>query len=146
MSRHQTAVWAIALGLTTAAWAKPPVPRPAKEFTIIEPSGQQTLLTSQKGKVVLVQFLYTNCIHCQATARLFGKLQKEFGPRGLQVFGVAFNDDVQSTPEMIREFIGTNNVTFPVGAAARETVMSYLGLSVMSRLAVPQVLVARASG
>ena len=142
MRRQQTiAMWTMALGLAATGWAKPPVPRTANELTIVEPSGTQTLLTSQKGQVVLVQFLYTNCTHCQATARLYSKLQKEYGPRGLRVFGVAFNDEAQSTPELIRDFIASNNVTFPVGEASRDTVMSYLGISVMSRFVVPQVIV-----
>ena len=146
MCNQKIVVWTMALGLAVVGWAKPPVPRTANELTIAEPSGKQTRLTSQKGEVVLVQFLYTNCAHCQATARLYSKLQKEFAARGLRVFGVAFNDEVQSTPEMIREFIGTNNVTFPVGAASRDTVLSYLGISVMSRFVVPQVLVIDRSG
>lgn len=141
MRRQQIALWAVAFGFTAAGWAKPPVPRTANELTIVEPSGKQTLLTSQKGEVVLVQFLYTNCIHCQATARVFSKLQKELGPRGLKVFGVAFNDEVQGTPEVIHEFIRGNGVTFPVGAASRDTVLGFLGISIMSRFVVPQVLV-----
>ena len=84
------------------AWAKSPVPRTASELKVVEPSGKTTLLSKQKGQVVLVQFLYTNCQHCQATARLYSKLQKEFGSRGLRVYGVAFNDDVQSNPAMGR--------------------------------------------
>jgi peroxiredoxin len=141
MRRQQIALWAVALSFTAAGLARPPVPRIANELKIVEPSGKQTLLTSQKGEVVLVQFLYTNCIHCQATARVFSKLQKELGPRGLKVFGVAFNDEVQGTPEVIPEFIRGNAVTFPVGAASRDTVLSYLGISIMSRFVVPQVLV-----
>jgi peroxiredoxin len=141
MRRQQIALWTVALGFTAAGWARPPVPRTANELKIVEPSRKQTLLTSQKGEVVLVQFLYTNCIHCQATARVFSKLQKELGPRGLKVFGVAFNDEVQGTPEVISEFIRGNGVTFPVGAALRDTVLGYLGISIMSRFVVPQILV-----
>jgi peroxiredoxin len=122
------------------------VPRSASELTIEEPSGKKTLLSEQKGDVVLVQFLYTNCPHCQATAKVFSKLQKEFGARGLRVFGIAFNDEVQSNPGFVRDFVAANNVTFPVGVASRETVLSYLGISVMSRFAVPQILVVDRKG
>src|ERR1700710_729890 len=72
--------------------AAAPVPRPATPFKMTEPSGQQVDITSFKGKVVLVQFLFTWCPHCQATAKMLTKLQNEFGPKGLQIIGVAFND------------------------------------------------------
>jgi peroxiredoxin len=134
------------IALSVVAWAKPPVPRPAGELTIEEPSGKKTLLSKQKGDVVLVQFLYTTCPHCQETAKVFSKLQKELGPRGLRVFGVAFNDEIKSNPEIVRDFVATNNITFPVGIASRDTVMSYLGISVMSRFAVPQILVVDRKG
>jgi peroxiredoxin len=134
------------IALSLVAWAKPPVPRPASELTIEEPSGKKTVLGKQKGDVVLVQFLYTTCPHCQATAKVFSKLQKELGPRGLRVFGVAFNDEIQSNPAIVRDFVAANNVTFPVGVASREAVMNYLGISVMSRFAVPQILVVDRKG
>jgi peroxiredoxin len=127
-----------------AAWAKQPVPRTASELMIEEPSGKKTQLSKQKGSVVLVQFLYTNCPHCQATAEVFSKLQKELGPRGLRVLGVAFNEE--AGPEGIREFVASHHVSFPVGAATRDTVMSYLGISVMSRFVVPQVMVVDRKG
>jgi peroxiredoxin len=142
--RQLIAILPLALGLV--AWAKPPVPRTASELTIEEPSGKKTLLSKQKGDVVLVQFLYTTCTHCQATAKVFSKLQKELGPRGLRVFGVAFNDEAQSNPGVVRDFVAAHNVTFPVGVASREMVMSYLGISVMSRFAVPQILVVDRKG
>src|SRR5258708_38539247 len=105
-----TKILGIVLALAPITFAKPPVPRPAKEFTIVEPSGKQTLLSSYKGKVVLMQFLYTTCPHCRAAARTYTKLQKELGPRGLQVLGVAFNDEVQTTPDIVRSFVASNGV------------------------------------
>jgi peroxiredoxin len=143
--RQLIAIVPVALSMG-AGWAKQPVPRTASELTIEESSGKKTLLSKQKGDVVLVQFLYTNCPHCQATAEVFSKLQKELGPRGLHVFGVAFNDETQSNPELVREFVTAHTVTFPVGVASRETVMSYLGISVMSRFVVPQVMVVDRKG
>ena len=144
ISKQLIAILPITVSLV--AWAKPPVPRPAAELTIEEPSGKKTLLSKQKGDVVLVQFLYTTCTHCQATAEVFSKLQKELGPRGLRVFGVAFNDEVQSNPGVVRDFVTAHNVTFPIGVATRDMVMSYLGISVMSRFAVPQILVVDRKG
>src|SRR5712692_2161679 len=91
----RTAALAALLTLAIPAWAIPPVPRPAKEFTFVQPSGQQTLLTSLKGKVVIIQFLFTWCQHCQAFSQELTKLQRELGPHGIEFRGVAFDDNVQ---------------------------------------------------
>jgi peroxiredoxin len=122
----------------SALAAMPPVPRKAPEFTILEPSGRQVLLSSLKGKVVVLAFMQTTCPHCQAEAVMLTKLQNELGPRGFQALGTAFND---ANASMVAQFVRQFNVGFPVGYSPRETVQSYLGLSVMDRYVVPQVVV-----
>ena len=74
--------FALLIALGVSAFAAPPVPRPAKELEIVEPNGKHDLLTSYKGKVVVVQFLYTTCPHCQAYSQLLTKIQKEYGSKG----------------------------------------------------------------
>jgi peroxiredoxin len=124
-----------------SAAAAPPVPRLTKELVVTETSGKELHLSDYRGKVVLIQFLYTNCVHCQATARLNSKLQNDLGPKGLQVLGAAFNEETLAGPDAIRNFISTNNITFPVGAVSRDTVLGYLGISVMTRFVVPQIAI-----
>ena len=68
------------LGLTLQAAA--PVPRPAPEFKVHEPSGKDTMVSSLKGKVVVIQFLFTWCPHCQATAQWLSKMKAELGQIG----------------------------------------------------------------
>jgi peroxiredoxin len=136
--------WIVYLALEVCLWpalAQPPVPRPAVDFQMLSPSGKVVKLSDYRGKVVVVQFLYTTCTHCQATARTLNSLEQELGPRGLQVLGIAFNPDVQQQPGTITDFIKSNNVAFPVGAASRDTVLGYLGISVMERFAVPQIVI-----
>jgi thiol-disulfide isomerase/thioredoxin len=138
-----TAILAVAL---PAFAVMPPVPRPAKELVVVEPSGKQSLLTSYKGKVVYIQFLFTTCPHCQHLSQVMTKVMQDLGPKGLQVLGVGFDEASGAppgsapTPAMIanytKQFAG-----FPVGFAARDTVMSYLGISVMDRFVVPQVVI-----
>jgi len=141
--------WITAVGIVVSATsllAKPPVPRPAKEMTIETPSGKLALPRSYRGKVVLMQFLYTTCPHCQATARLNSKLQQELGPRGLQVVGIAFNEEAEAKPDVIRDFTASNNLGFPVGAASREAATAYLGVSIMERFVVPQIVILDRNG
>src|SRR5678816_2928053 len=90
----RTALLALFIALAVSVQAAAPVPRPAKEFTVATPQGQQILLSSLKGKVVVVQFLFTWCPHCQAFSQVLTQLSSEYGPRGFQALGVAFEDDV----------------------------------------------------
>ena len=129
-----------------ALQAAAPVPRPTKEFTIILPSGKQTLLSSYRGKVVMAAFMFTTCPHCQALSKIVTKLQNELGPRGFQAVGVAFNDEVNTAnsaanAQVTASFISQNQVSFPMGYAPRESVMSYLSLSDIERWVVPQVVI-----
>jgi peroxiredoxin len=134
------------LASTLALQAAAPVPRPSKEFTIVMPSGKQTLLSSYRGKVVMVAFMFTTCPHCQALSKVITKLQGELGPRGFQALGVAFNDEV-NTPnngvnaQVTANFINQFQVGFPMGYAPRESVLSYLGVSEIESWVVPQVAI-----
>lgn len=136
----------LAVCLQAAAFAQPQVPRVAANLRIVDSSGKPFELLKNRGKVVLMQFLYTTCSHCQATARMLSKLQSEMGSSGLQVLGVAFNPDAQGRPDVIADFLMTNGIQFPVGAASPETVMNYLGISIMERFVVPQILVVDREG
>jgi len=126
--------------------AKPPLPRPAQEFSFVDSSGQSVSLANYRGKVVLVEFLYTTCPHCQATAQFYTQLQRELGPKGLQILGVAFNPEAEGHAEVVGNFIASNGVEFPVGWAKRDAVLSYLDISLMSRFTVPQVVIIDRNG
>ena len=131
------------LGLTLQAAA--PVPRPAPEFKVHEPSGKDTMVSSLKGKVVVIQFLFTWCPHCQATAQWLSKLKAELGPKGLEVVGVAFNEEQMMTPNEANnkaEMAKFNEFAkFPVGMSKKTPVLSFLGMSVMDGYGVPQLVV-----
>ena len=131
-------VLTLSLGLGASMPAMSPVPRPATDFRCLDANGKQLSIAALRGKVVVAQFLSTSCQHCQAFSRELTKLQAEYGPRGFQAIGVAFND---ATPEMVREYVKNNNVGIPVGYAPREDVLGYLGISVMERLMVPQIMI-----
>jgi peroxiredoxin len=127
------------LALALPAIATLPVPRRSPEFEIVEPSNKHALLSSFKGKVVLLEFLMTNCPHCQRVSRTISKLHQELGPRGFQPVGVAFEPGV--TERMVTEFAKQFGVTYPFGYSTPEAVDSYLGRSVMERFMVPQIVV-----
>ncbi|HYP14882.1 MAG TPA: TlpA disulfide reductase family protein [Bryobacteraceae bacterium] len=117
--------------------AEPKIPRQAPEFAVMLPQGGQQLLSQHRGKVVVLEFLYTTCVHCQNSARLLTRLQNEYGPRGLQVVGVGFNDMAKMlVPDFARTF-GTN---FPVGFSTREPVQAFLQIPADEMVHVPQLV------
>lgn len=139
---RMTKLLGVALAFGLAAYAAAPVPRPAGDLKLVDSTGKETTLAAQKGKVVVVQFLFTWCGHCQNTARWLSNVQRELGPKGVQVFGVAFNDGVG--PKEVQEF--KQYAQFPVSFSAREPVLKFLGLSVMDGFGVPQMVVVDKKG
>lgn len=125
------------LGWPLAALLAAQVPRPAPEFVIKLTSGQQLLLSQYRGKVVALEFLSTTCPHCQSCSALLDRLFKEYGPRGFQPLGVAFNE---MAGMLVGDYIKNLQLTFPVGVSERDPVLNFLQHPMIMRLMVPQVL------
>lgn len=128
----------LVLGVSSVI-ATAPVPRKSPEFMIVEPSGRQTLLSSFKGKVVVIEFFLVNCPRCQRVAGTITKLHKELGPRGFQAIGIAFDKGINGP--IVSDLVQRLAVTFPVGYTSSDKVDSYLGRQSMERLRVPQIVV-----
>jgi len=131
------------------AQAAGPVPRPSKEFTVTTPQGQQIRLSSEKGKVCVVQFLFTWCPHCQAFSQMLTQLNMEYGPRGFQALGVAFDDDDPNNKLPLKDKAAAYSkqyAGFPVGFSTRSTVLGYLGISELERIGVPEIVVLDRTG
>jgi hypothetical protein len=112
------------------------LPRPSGELAITTLDGRQVLLSQHRGKVVCVEFLLTTCPHCQQTANMLSRFQRDLGSRGFQALGAAFNDDAQMMlPDFIRTFAGN----FPVGMVRRGTVLDFQKYQSEARLMVPQL-------
>jgi cytochrome oxidase Cu insertion factor (SCO1/SenC/PrrC family) len=88
------------------------VPRPSPDFAINMNDGSQIHLSQYQGKVVVFAFILTYCSHCQFTAQILSRLQKEYGPQGLQVVASAI-DPMSSlkVPDFIKQF----QPGYPVG-------------------------------
>jgi thiol-disulfide isomerase/thioredoxin len=113
------------------------LPRHSPELAIETNSGKQLLLSSYKGKVVVAIFILTYCPHCQKTVEHLSKLQKEMGPRGLQVVASAIEEMASSAvPEFIRRY----QPPFPVGYNDRNTALEYLQHPFGARLLMPQIV------
>ena len=119
-------------------------PYPAPDFVVNLPDGKQMHISSLRGKVVCLELLYTTCPHCQHASQVFTQLYKEYGSRGFQPVGVAFNEDVfgkGTTPaKVVTDFVQKFNVGYEVGWSDREKVTEFLGIGPFEGFVVPQIV------
>ncbi len=144
MRMRDIASLAILLALGFPAVAAPPVLRDSPEFTIVDPSGNTTPLSSFKGQVVVIEFLLIQCPSCLRVAQMINKLHGEMGDRGFRPIGIAFDDGV-SEPAM-RSFVQLLKINYPVGYTTSDQVDRYLGRAPIVRIQVPQVVVIDRAG
>lgn len=65
----------------------------APDFNLVDiRTGKNIRLSDFKGKAVLLNFWATWCPPCKVEIPWFVDLQKQYGPQGLQVIGVAMDD------------------------------------------------------
>lgn len=133
----------LVLMISAVAPASAPVPRKSPEFTINEPSGRTTLLSSFKGKVVVLEFLFIKSEHCLRMAKTLNKLHGELGSRGFQPVGITF--DPPNGPgtggQFVSYMVDYFKLTYPVGYSGKADVDNYLGRSGREILNIPQIVV-----
>jgi peroxiredoxin len=134
------------LSLSIPALSAPPaaVPRKSPDFTIYEPSGKVTHLSSLKGKVVVMEFLFLRSKHCIDVAQTLNKLNQELGPRGLQPVAIAFNKGDSGT--LVNRMEQYFKLTFPVGYTDAENVDAFFGRTGNEKLNIPQIVVIDRNG
>jgi thiol-disulfide isomerase/thioredoxin len=84
---------------------------PAPDFTLESLDGKNMTLSDLRGKAVLLNFWATWCMPCKVEMPWFVELQKQYGPEGLQVIGVAMDD---SGKDDIAKFAKDMGVNYPV--------------------------------
>src|SRR5438067_734413 len=112
----------------------PQVPRKAPEFAIQMVDAPQQLLSSYRGKVVAMAFMYTTCVHCQHTAGVLSQVQKEYAAKGVQVLGVTFD---QGSAFRVKQFIKDYGVNFPCGYSNDGSVKEFLQIGANEPYFVP---------
>jgi len=94
----------------------------APNFTLEELNGKVVHLSDFKGKVVLLNFFGTYCPPCRMEIPGFVELQKEFGPKGFQVIGVAVD---QNPLLVLPRFIQIYHINYPVLCATDKVLRDY---------------------
>jgi hypothetical protein len=118
-------------------------PRKSPEFLISEPSGNTILLSSLRGKVVAVEFLFLQSNHCTRVAKKLNKLNTELGARGFQALGVVFDPPnvPDSRGELIAPAVNFFHLTHPVGYSHKSDVDRFLDRKPQEILNIPQIVI-----
>ncbi|HVY94009.1 MAG TPA: TlpA disulfide reductase family protein [Bryobacteraceae bacterium] len=114
--------------MATKASPKPAAdtPRPAGEFVIHMVDGSQKLLSSYRGKFIVMAFMFTTCPHCQHTSELLAKIQNEYASKGVQILGVTVDKDAR---QGIPTFLKITGANFPVGYADSQLALKFMHVS-----------------
>lgn len=150
MNKQRLTSIVLVLVLAASAPALPAatVLRKSPEFTISEPSGKSTLLSSYKGKVVVLEFLFFQSEHCMHLAQVLNKLNRELGARGFQPIGIVFDPPKvpTSAEKVIPSLVDYFKLNYPVGFTSKDDVDTYLGRTGNELLPIPQVVVIDRAG
>ncbi len=83
----------------------------APDFELQTLDGKNLKLSGFRGKAVLLNFWATYCGPCKIEMPWFVELQKEYGPQGFQIVGVA-NDDASTAD--IAKFAKEMGINYPI--------------------------------
>jgi peroxiredoxin len=119
--------------------AQAPAPRKSPEFSINKSSGEDVLLSSFKGKVVVMEFMFIGSSHCLELAAMLNKLQADLSPRGFQAIAVAFGQHADQA--MVGHVEERLHLTYPLAYASPADVDAYLGRQGTEKLKIPQMIV-----
>ena len=110
--------------------AKAPAPKQpwqiehrAGEFVIHMTDGSQKLLSSYRGKVIVMAFMYSTCEHCQKTAGVLAKINTEYAGKGVQILGVIIDKGGDKNIPMFLKITGAN---FPIGFSDSDLAIKFL--------------------
>lgn len=102
--------------------------KPAPDFTLQSLDGKNVQLSSYKGQAVLLNFWATWCGPCKIEMPWFVELQKEYGPQGLQIVGVAMDD---ASKEDITKFVKEMGVNYTILLGKEAVGQEYGGVNVL---------------
>lgn len=123
------------------------IPRKSPEFIINQASGKQILLSSFKGKVVMIEFFFLRSTKCLNLARTMNQLSAELGARGFQPIAIAFPaPQSDATAPLVGYMVDYFKLTYPVGYTQKVNVDQYLGRSETETLRIPQVVIIDRAG
>jgi thiol-disulfide isomerase/thioredoxin len=100
----------------------------APDFELQTLDGNNLKLSDLRGKAVLLNFWATYCGPCKIEMPWFVELQKEYGPQGFQIVGVAMDD---ASTEDIAKFAKEMGVNYPILLGKESVGESYGGVNAL---------------
>jgi thiol-disulfide isomerase/thioredoxin len=123
------------LTLAVSIFAKEP--RPLAPVPIPTPRGPKINLAQYRGKVVVAMIFSTHCQDCIKSVDLLSKIQKDLGPKGLQVVAAAGDENAQY---LVEPFVERYKPTFPIGYLTKDDIIKLADLPPGKRPVVPILL------
>ena len=96
--------------------------RRAPGFCLIDTSGQWQDLADYRGKIVLVEFMQTNCPHCATFSAVLNGLKSKYGDK-LAVLAIANPPD---NPQTMMQFVKDHKLTYPLLLDQGQVAYSYV--------------------
>jgi peroxiredoxin len=98
--------------------------RRAPGFALPDLKGQFHDLADYRGRVLVLEFLKTDCAHCATFAdEVLAKIQPKYGDR-VAVLAVAHT--ATDSPQNIRQYIAGHRLTYPVALDMGQMMYSYV--------------------
>jgi thiol-disulfide isomerase/thioredoxin len=119
------AIIACALG-TSFAVAAASLPRRAPNCSLRLPAGAASI-DQLRGKVVYVDFWASWCVSCLASFPFMERMQRELGPKGLQVVAV----NLDQRPADANRFLAAHHVSFPIALGGNDECAKKFGVGAM---------------
>jgi AhpC/TSA family len=105
------------------------------------------LLSSFKGKVVMIEFFFLRSERCLNLASTMNKLNAELSGRGFQPIAIAFAAPHSDASGPLVGYVADNlKLTYPVGYTTKQDVDQYLSRGEEEFLRIPQVVIIDRAG
>jgi peroxiredoxin len=103
------AALALAAGIGVALFDREPADATALlALSLPDQAGQSQPMAQWRGKVLVVNFWATWCAPCREEMPEFVRAQKEYGPKGLQVVGIAID-----SADKVQQFAKDLDLNYP---------------------------------
>jgi peroxiredoxin len=132
-----------ALMLSVVAYAQSPPAHPLQYIPIKTPDAKGINLRKYRGKELILVVFSTQCDECIATLGVLSKIQKDLGPRGLQVIGIAGNENAAYTVGPIAD---RYKFGFPLGFLTQDAVIKLTNIKKDDHPFVPIVMFVDSTG